>query len=337
MSNSAGRCGFENINMKYIVAVLLLVGLVSAFTEKEYQSTFMNWMNEYGKTYAAEEFNYRYNVFKFNMDYVNRWNAVNNETILGLNVFADLSNSEYQSLYLGTRFDASERLRKATPFTLTAPLADVVDWRTKGAVTAIKNQGQCGSCWSFSTTGSVEGVHFISSGTLVSLSEQNLMDCSTAYGNHGCNGGLMDNAFRYIIANHGIDTEDSYPYTARNGVCHFNTANIGATITSYKDVSAGSEDALASAVNTQPISVAIDASHMSFQLYKSGVYYEPACSPSRLDHGVLAVGYGSDGSSDYWIVKNSWGTVWGTQGYIQMSRNKNNNCGIATMSSYPLA
>jgi cathepsin L len=300
---------------------------------------FTDWMHEHGKAYSAEEFQQRFAAFKWNMDYVRDWNSNNNMTRLGLNFLADLSNEEYQQIYLGTKIDASDRLLRAAPFVPTTPLAATVDWRTKGAVTGVKNQGQCGSCWSFSTTGSVEGSYFLKSGKLVSLSEQNLVDCSKSYGNQGCNGGLMDNAFRYIIANHGIDTEASYPYTAKDGTCHFSAANVGATITSYKDVSAGSESALQTAVNSQPVSVAIDASKNSFQLYKSGVYYEASCSSSRLDHGVLAVGYGTDDSSGaaYWIVKNSWGTSWGQSGYILMSRNRSNNCGIATQSSYPIA
>jgi len=322
--------------MKFIILIVALLSVAAAYTDEEYQTTFANWMHDHGKSYTSDEFQSRYTIFKGNMDYVRDWNAAGSATVLALTHLADLTNEEYQSIYLGTHFDGTDRLALAEAFVLPAPLADTVNWVNKGAVTAIKNQGQCGSCWSFSTTGSTEGTHFLKTGNLVSLSEQNLMDCSKSYGNNGCNGGLMDDAFKYIIGNKGIDTEASYPYTAATTYdCKYVAANSGSTIASYKDVTSGSETALASAANMQPISVAIDASHQSFQLYQSGVYYEPACSASQLDHGVLVVGYGTDNGSDYWIVKNSWGTTWGEQGYVRIVRGSN-ECGIAQEASYPV-
>ncbi|XP_038823289.1 cathepsin L.1 [Salvelinus namaycush] len=189
-------------------------------------------------------------------------------------------------------------------------------------------------------TGSLEGQHYRKTNKLVSLSEQQLVDCSGEFGNMGCMGGLMDQAFEYIksLAPGGLDTEDSYAYHAEDKKCHYKPDSLGATCTGYVDMTSGDESALQQAVATVgPVSVAIDAAHSSFQLYKSGVYDEPDCSSDQLDHGVLAVGYGtSDDGQDYWLVKNSWGLDWGDKGYITMSRNKHNQCGIATASSYPL-
>jgi len=216
-----------------------------------------------------------------------------------------------------------------------ASLPDSWDWRNKSAVTPVKDQGQCGSCWAFSTTGSTEGCHFLATQKLVSVSEQNLVDCSGSYGNMGCNGGLMTQAMDYIIANKGIDTEASYPYTAQDGTCHFTAQNVGATLKAYTNVKSGDESDLQVKVHMGPTSVAIDAGHASFQMYSKGVYNEPACSSTQLDHGVLAVGWGISGSTPFWIVKNSWSAQWGMNGYIWMSRNKNNQCGIATMATLP--
>jgi len=245
-----------------------------------------------------------------------------------MNSFGDLSLAEFSAMYNGYKND-TQSTRKRNYFVpdTSIVLADDVDWRKQGAVTGVKNQAQCGSCWSFSATGSMEAAHFFATKQLVSLSEQNLVDCSVPEGNQGCKGGWMDQAFKYVIQNGGIDTEESYRYTATGpNACKYNPSNRGATISGYQDVASGSESGLQQAASGRPVSVAIDASHSSFQFYSSGIYYEPACNPRNLDHGVLVVGYGSTGGSqgDYWIVKDSWGTGWGMSGYLNMARNRNN-------------
>merc|ERR1712003_65348 len=252
---------------------------------------------------------------------------------LKMNHYGDLLHHEFTGAMNGYDFTAKKLLR-AQPdndrVTWIAPenveLPAEVDWRTQGYVTPVKNQGQCGSCWAFSTTGSLEGQHFKKTGKLVSLSEQNLVDCSTKFGNHGCNGGLMDYAFKYIKSNGGIDTEESYPYKAKNGKCHFSKSDVGATDTGFVDIPEGDEAALQKAVATVgPISVAIDASHFSFQFYHSGVYNEKHSSSSQLDHGVLAVGYGTYQGTAYWLVQNSWGPSWGMKGYIRKAETRTTN------------
>jgi cathepsin L len=314
--------------------LLFLVAFLTLASASKYSTQFADWKQKHNKVYASvSEHKHRLSIFSQNAKFVASHDSIARGFTVSLNQFADLSGEEFASLWLGTNL--TKVPGDYVPSDLTA--ADV-DWRTKGAVTPVKNQGQCGSCWSFSATGSTEGAHFLVTNRLISLSEQNLVDCSTAEGNLGCNGGLMDAAFRYIIKNKGIDTEASYPYTATGpNSCKFSSAHIGATLKSFHDVASGSESALQTAVTGRPVSVAIDASHRSFQLYHTGVYHEPACSARSLDHGVLAVGYGTEGGKAYWIVKNSWGASWGMSGYILMSRNSNNNCGIATAASYPLA
>jgi len=262
-----------------------------------------------------------------------------------MNQFGDLLSHEFVATmngYRGKNTTGIESRLVGAKYLMPAnsgPLPLNVDWRNKGAVTPVKNQGQCGSCWSFSTTGALEAMHHRATGKLVSLSEQNLMDCSRKYGNNGCNGGLMDFAFQYIKENGGIDTEKSYPYEGEDDKCRYNPAYRGATDIGFVDVEAGDENALKSALATQgPVSVAIDASHESFQFYNSGVYRDQECSPENLDHGVLAVGYGVDEESGeaYWLIKNSWGTAWGDEGYVKIARNEENMCGVASAASYPL-
>jgi len=323
--------------MQVSILVLAMVCAAMAIPADQYLGSFNEFKKSFNRQYksAAEE-QMRFNIFKQNMDFINQHNAeaaqgVHTYTV-GVNQFADLSKAEYKAMYL--RPYNSTRVRNEQ--VLPESNAGSVDWRTKGAVTPIKDQGQCGSCWAFSTTGSTEGAHAIKTGSLVSLSEQQLVDCSTAEGNQGCNGGLMDYGFEYIIKNHGITLESAYPYTARDGTCK-KSVTPAATLTSYKDVPKDSETQMLAAVTQQPVSVAIEADQSGFQFYKSGVFSGP-CG-TQLDHGVLAVGYGTQGSSDYWIVKNSWGTSWGAQGYILMARNHGaaGLCGINSAASWPSA
>jgi len=319
--------------MLFVLSLFLAIAF-SAPSERETRAAFHNWQKEYQKTYLAfTEHSHRYQVFRDNYAFIQAHDAEAKGFTVALNQFADLTNKEFVAFYNG--LNITKTISAVTEEKVDVPTN--WDWRQHGAVTGVKNQQQCGSCWSFSATGSTEGAHFLKVGKLVSLSEQNLIDCSTAQGNEGCNGGLMDDAFQYVIANKGIDTEASYPYTATGpNQCRYNAANRGATLSSYHDIPSGSESSLLASVAKTPVSVAIDASHQSFQFYHSGVYYEPACSATQLDHGVLAAGWGVEGGKDYWLVKNSWGGSWGDQGYIKMSRNRSNNCGIATAASYPI-
>jgi len=329
---------FNNITMKAVILLAILAVAFAARTERAYQREFTKWMQREQRAYHSDEFLQRYTNFKANFDFIESHNADTTQTFkVALNQFADLTSDEFAKIFLGTPYTMNTLLPVVSkPTDPSAPAS--FDWRQKNAVTPIKNQGQCGSCWSFSTTGSTEGCNAIKTGTLNSYSEQNLIDCSVAQGNQGCNGGLMTAAMTYIISNGGIDTESSYPYTATGpNQCQYNPANSAGTLASYVNVNSGDENDLLNKGVSGPVSVAIDASQSSFQFYSSGVYYEPACSSTQLDHGVLMVGWGTDSSSgsDYWIVKNSWGTSWGMSGYIWMSRNRNNNCGIATMATLP--
>lgn len=306
----------------------------------------------HNKKYASDiEERFRMKIFMENSHVVAKHNKLFAQGLvsfkLKVNKYSDMLHHEFVKVFNGYNRSTvnpprtvgygpkDEGVRFIAPANVELPTQ--VDWRDKGAVTPVKDQGQCGSCWSFSATGSLEGQHYRATGQLVSLSEQNLVDCSEKFGNNGCNGGLMDNAFRYIKANGGIDTEASYPYKAEDEKCHYKTKNRGATDKGFVDIESENESALQAAVATVgPVSIAIDASHQSFQLYGGGVYYEPECSADALDHGVLVVGYGTENGVDYWLVKNSWGPSWGDEGYIKMARNKKNNCGVATQASYPL-
>jgi C1A family cysteine protease len=305
------------------------------------QPSFEEWSVHHGKVYQATERDYRETIYKANLLKIAEHNEGNHSWSMAINKFADLTADEFKVRYTGGFLKPKKSsLRKAAlgPFNTTANPSSV-DWTTKGAVTPVKNQQQCGSCWAFSTTGSVEGAWFLSNGTLPSLSEQQLVDCSTAEGNQGCNGGLMDDAFQYIITNKGITTEDAYPYTATGpNTCEAAGKPVAATLSGFKDVAVNSEAALETAIVQQPVSVAVEADQSVFQFYSGGVM-DSACG-TALDHGVLAVGYGTDGGKDYYKVKNSWGADWGMKGYILLGRgakfNPSGQCGIQMSASYPV-
>jgi len=287
----------------------------------------MKWISEHGKRYGTRaEFEFRLNQFKEYLAKVEEHNSRNDVGhTVGLNAFSDLTADEWK-MKLGYR--AQDKLAAKEPVVLDETnLAESVDWRTKGAVTPVKNQGQCGSCWAFSTTGAVEGAMFLSSGNLESYSEQNLVDCSKN-GNQGCNGGLMDYAFQWI-EQHPLMLEADYPYTARDGSCQYDSSKGHGHVKDFSDVTA-SAGQLKAAVAKQPVSVAIEADQFVFQGYTGGVITS-GCG-SQLDHGVLAVGYGTEDGTDYVLVKNSWGASWGDQGYVKMAFDQ---CGVTQAASYP--
>ncbi|CAF3764118.1 unnamed protein product [Rotaria sp. Silwood1] len=302
------------------------------------------WKNAYNKRYSNVEEHLRRAVWENNWKIVEEHNFQADLGVhtywLGMNKYADLTIDEFVKVLNGFNGQMKEDRSQNHQIFTSEPnfeLPDTVDWRDQGDVTPVKDQGQCGSCWAFSAVGSIESAYAIKTGQLVSLSEQQLVDCSGKQGNMGCNGGLMDQAFEYVKEAGGIESENSYPYEAVGKTCVFNTSKVIVKVCGFIDIASKDEAALQQAVATiGPMSVAIDASHSSFQLYKCGVYNEPACSQNQLDHGVLAIGYGTASGKDYWLVKNSWGSGWGDQGYIKMTRNKNNQCGIATMASYPI-
>ena len=288
--------------------------------------------------------------FADNEDYINAHNVKPHVTYqLGHNAFSGMSYEEWKE---HVRVGGLKGEHVAAPQVHSAPadvksLPESIDWTTKGAVTPVKNQGQCGSCWSFSTTGALEGAYYNKYGNLKSFSEQNFVDCDNRSGNPrgkdmGCNGGLMDNAFDWATKNGGVCEESAYPYTSgdtrKAGTCNDSGCKVADVAPkSHTDVQTNSDDALMSALAQQPVSIAIEADQKDFQLYKSGVF--TAECGTKLDHGVLAVGYGSENGQDYYKVKNSWGETWGDKGYILLARGvsqKEGQCGMLSgPPSYP--
>ncbi|KAM3175313.1 hypothetical protein ACTXT7_008778 [Hymenolepis weldensis] len=288
--------------------------------------------------------NLRMRIFSNNFNFI-RWHNekfYNGEVsyYVGLNSFADLTLKEFTDTYLTLQQTSIDKefwdvqLLRESPW---KPVPNYIDWRKKGYVTPVKDQGQCGSCWAFSATGSLEGQYKKKKGKLISFSEQQLVDCSYAQGNEGCSGGLMDQAFQYWVKN-GAESEKDYPYTAKDGSCKFNKSKSITRVKKFVKVKSKDESQLKLSVGqVGPVSVGIDASSMGFQFYQGGIYKDDECTDSEIDHGVLVVGYDQDKNGEkYWIVKNSWGTDWGNEGYIWMARDYHNMCGIASLASYPI-
>jgi len=310
--------------MKAILAICLIVAVtaVPVLKESEYQFLFTRFVAEHNKQYSSSEFFNRYNIFKNNVDYIRSENNKNNSYELGMNSFGDLTQNEFKSIVVGGCFAGQQARSVATPPSGRAP--QPVNWQAQGKVQKVKNQGQCGSCWAFSAIGALESAAAIAGSPLTDQSEQQLVDCAGAEGNQGCNGGLMNQAFDYLLKFGGSVPTTAYPYTARDGSCKAKAADINVKFSKHDELPAN-EDALGEHLQKGPVSVAIEADQSIFQFYKSGVL-DGNCG-KNLDHGVLAVGFQSDSSTGYWIVKNSWGTGWGNQGYVWIRAMKN-MCGI---------
>ncbi|PQQ21770.1 vignain-like [Prunus yedoensis var. nudiflora] len=334
------------------LSLALVVGVAQSFDfqEKDLASEdslwdlYESWRSHHTVSRSIDEKHKRFNVFKENVKHVHNTNKGDKPYKLKLNKFADMTNHEFRSVYAGSKvkhhrmLQGEQRGDGGFRYENVDIVPPSVDWRKKGAVTPVKDQGQCGSCWAFSTVVAVEGINQIKTHKLVSLSEQELVDCDTEQ-NQGCNGGLMELAFQFIKQNGGLTTETNYPYRAEDSKCNVAKENAPVvSIDGHESVPANNEDALLKAAANQPISVAIDAGGSDFQFYSEGVF-TGQCG-TELDHGVAVVGYGAtlDGTK-YWIVKNSWGTEWGEKGYIRMERGvsaKEGLCGIAVEASYPV-
>jgi len=300
---------------------------------------FQVYKTRFNKNYDDNEKD-AFNAFSDNEKIIQEHNAKGLSWTLGHNEYSDLTWETFKARYVGG-FQYNPHLNRTKNYDYSLLTQNVtassIDWRSKGAVTPVKNQEQCGSCWAFSTVGAVEGGYQIAGNNLTKFSEQDLVSCDNAqHGgtDEGCNGGLMDNAFKWIETN-GLCSESDYPYTSGGGdtgTCK-STCKAGVTVSGFSDVPG--ESGMIPAINKGPVSVAIEADRSTFQLYRGGVIDNEACG-KQLDHGVLVVAYGTDSSlsKDYYTIKNSWGGSWGEQGYVRFVRDKD-QCGVADSASYP--
>lgn len=335
-------------------ALFLVIGIFSLATgenflrkrelnEDDELRQFSNFQDKFKKSYDNfEEMESRFNIFRDNLRKIAIHNLDRSQNFtMGVNQFADLTPEEFKTRHIGSRLNAPLGSYGCGTFTSTSSSVPVsMDWRNKGAVNPVRDQGQCGSCWAFATTANAESVWAISTGQLLDLSEEYLVDCATGLGyfNMGCNGGQPDSAFKYMI-NNGQCYESSYPYTAGvtkvAGSCQKCSA-APVHFSKCYDVPSGNQLLLKEAVANQPVAVAIEADTTYFQLYSGGILTSSACK-TNLDHAVEIVGYGEENGVKYWNVRNSWGN-WGESGYVRILRSDSTNdigvCGIASEPSF---
>ncbi|XP_055911642.1 procathepsin L-like [Eupeodes corollae] len=309
---------------------------------------FGEFVKQSGKTYAtAAEQTLRAGIFKANQALIETNNqafALGKSTFkLGANIFSDLSKADILSKLTGLKRNSvgdqkAQAHRQEAVAPKNAKIPDSFDWREKGGVTPVKFQGfDCNSCWSFAVTGAVEGHHFRKTNSLIPLSEQNLIDCSSDFGNTGCSGGYQEYGFEYIIQNKGVAKSDPYPYKMQDDKCKYNKNTKGADMKAFAVIEPGNEEKMKEIIATLgPLACSMNAATESFVLYKEGIYDDEECNKEDVNHSVLVVGYGSENGKDYWIVKNSWTDKWGEGGYGRIPRNKNSFCGIASECSYPI-
>ncbi|XP_007241327.2 cathepsin S, ortholog 1 [Astyanax mexicanus] len=323
-----------------VVCVILL--LVPVQGELDWNIYWNSWKVEFNKTYSnVSEEVFRSAVWKQNYLDVMKHNKAassgHHSYTLGINHLSDMTADEVNYQMNGLMVEAGPRLEVNDSIWFlseSSPPLPRVDWTEKGLVSPIQNQGPCGSCWAFSSVGALEGQMKKRTGRLVPLSPQNLVDCSVTVGNHGCRGGYLSKSFIYVIRNKGIDSDSFYPYEHKDGVCRYAVGGRAGYCSSFQ-VLPQSEEALIRAVSAVgPVSVGINAKLPSFHRYKSGIYDDPGCNPRMVNHAVLVVGYGTEGGQDYWLLKNSWGLMWGEKGFFRMARNKN-QCGISNFAIYP--